>query len=572
MPMSNESGDVWAVFNGEIYNFAALRTELESYGHTFRSHTDSEVIIHAYEQWGTDSFARYDGMFALAIWDRTMRRLVLARDITGEKPLFYYHKANHVLLFASTIGPLLTSPEVARRVDPEALRLYTEFGFVPGGRSIIDGVHKVEPGSFVIVEENREPTRHRYWSLEDVVNRPRPEPAPTLDEATDQLHELLRSAVRSRLVSDVPLGAFLSGGVDSSLVVALMAEVSPETVRTFTIGFRDPAFDESEYAHRVAKHLGVENTMMLLSPAEVLRELDHVTNAFDEPMADFSALPSLAVSRLARRHVTVALTGDGADEAFGGYRYYGATRLFERAASMVPTGVRKQLARAAALIPDPRIKRVIERSTARDAAEFFGASGFYRGATARTGLHHVLPRDANRSSPIDTVASYVRSFSQLRPTEAGMLWDATQTLPGAWLAKVDRTTMAVGLEARAPFLDRRVLEYAFQLPLDHRVRGNQKKIVLRRILSRYLPTELVNRPKQGFTAPMRTWFANELHQELHDRLAPDRVARFGVFDTGGVQRVLREQKDGTVDHTQLLWALFHFDRWHEAYIEAPRRS
>jgi len=572
MPMSNETGDVWAVFNGEIYNFVALRTELETHGHVFRSHTDSEVVVHAYEQWGTDSFARYEGMFALAIWDRNARRLVLARDIAGEKPLYYFHKPNKVLLFASTISPLLSSPEVPRTVDPESLRLYAEFGFVPEARSIIDGVQKVEPGTFVVFEDDRAPHRHTYWSFQDAVLDRRPEREVTIEQATDHLHELLRSAVRSRLVSDVPLGAFLSGGVDSSLVVALMAETSARTVRTFTIGFRDAAFDESEYAHRVARHLGVENTTMVLSPSDVLRELDAITRAFDEPMADYSALPSLAVARLARRHVTVALTGDGADEAFGGYRYYGATRLFETMSSLVPRTIRGQIARAAALVPNPRIRRALARSGSIDAAAYFGLSGFYRGATASSGLHHIFQGGTHRRSPADTVAEFVRSFPHLRPTEAGMLWDATHTLPGAWLAKVDRTTMAVGLEARAPFLDRRVLEYAFQLPLDHRVRGNQKKIVLRRVLSRYLPTELIERPKQGFTAPMRTWFANELHAELHDRLSPARVARFGVFDPEGVQTLLRDQASGRADHTQLLWALFHLDRWFEAYIERPHRN
>ncbi|MBA3454727.1 MAG: asparagine synthase (glutamine-hydrolyzing) [Deltaproteobacteria bacterium] len=570
MPMTNETGDVWAVFNGEIYNFPALRTELEGHGHVFRSHTDSEVVVHAYEQWGTDSFARYDGMFAVAIWDRKRRRLVLARDIAGEKPLYYFHKANKVVLFASTISPLLTSPEVPRVVDPEALRLYAEFGFVPETRSIIEGVQKVAPGTFVVFEDNQAPVRHTYWSFKDSVLPNRPEREVTLDQATDHLHELLRSSVRARLVADVPLGAFLSGGIDSSLVVALMAETSARTVRTFTIGFREAAFDESEYAHRVAKHLGVENTTMVVSAADVLRELDSITHAFDEPMADYSALPSLAVARLARRHVTVALTGDGADEAFGGYRYYGATRLFEKVSSIVPRVVRRQIARAAALVPDPRVRRALARSSSIDAAAYFGRSGFYRGATASSGLLHIFPPDSPRHSPADTVASYVRSFPHLRATEAGMLWDATHTLPGAWLAKVDRTTMAVGLEARAPFLDRRVLEYAFQLPLDHRVRGQQKKIVLKRVLARYLPTELIERPKQGFTAPMRTWFANELRAELYDRLSPARVARFGVFDPAGVQKLLRDQTSGAADHTQLLWALFHLDRWYDAYIESPK--
>jgi asparagine synthase (glutamine-hydrolysing) len=309
MPMSNETGDVWSVFNGEIYNFAVLRSELERAGHVFRSHTDSEVAIHAYEQWGTACFARFDGMFAIAIWDAKARRLVLARDITGEKPLYYAHAPGRFVKFASTIAPLLVGGEIERAIDPESLRSYLELGFVAGDRAIVAGVRKVEPASFVVFDPGRPPAATAYWSLRDAALARTTAPATSLDEATDQLHEVLRESVRSRLVADVPLGAFLSGGVDSSLVVALMAETSPRAVRTFTIGFREAEYDESEYAHRVAKHLGVENTTMVLSAADVLQELDAITRAFDEPMADFSALPSLAVARLARRHVTVALTG-----------------------------------------------------------------------------------------------------------------------------------------------------------------------------------------------------------------------------------------------------------------------
>ncbi len=565
MPMTNETSDIWAVFNGEIYNFAALRAELEGHGHTFTSHTDSEVIIHAYEQWGTACFARFDGMFAVAIWDRKARRMILARDIAGEKPLYYHHRAGAALAFGSTVRAVLAFPDVAREVDGESLRLYLELGYVPAPRAIVKGVRKVEPGSYVVFEAGAEPVSTRYWQFETAALEQRAPRDLTIEQATDQLHERLRTAVRSRLVADVPLGAFLSGGVDSSLVVALMAEAASK-VRTFTIGFREKQFDESEYAHRVAKHLGVENTTMVLSASDVLRELPAITEALDEPMADYSVLPSLAVARLARRHVTVALTGDGADEAFAGYRYYSATRVFERVASVVPRPIRSQLAKRSSLIPQPRIERAIRRASSIDAAAYFGRSGFYRGATANPSLDLVLPPIAGRPRAEDVVADYVRSLPQLRPTEAGLLWDATRTLPDAWLTKVDRTSMAVGLEARAPLLDRRVLELAFGLPLDFRVKGNQRKVVLRRVLARYLPQALIDRPKQGFTAPMRTWFGNELKDELHARLAPPRMARLGVVDPDGVQRILAEQMTGKVDHTQLLWALFHLDSWYERWI------
>ena len=561
MPMANEQGDIWGVFNGEIYNFESLRRELEAAGHTFRSRTDSEVVIHAYERWGLEAFGRFDGMFAVGIWDSRQRRLVLARDIMGEKPLFYYHRPGHVAAFASTVTAMLASGAVERSLDVDAARAYLQFGYVPAPGGIVRNVHKVEPGHHVVIGETGLPVARAYWRLADAAA---PSSASrTLDEATDALQARMRHAVRSRLVADVPLGAFLSGGVDSSLVVALMREAQA-SVRTFTIGFRDPRFDESVHAKRIADHLGVENTCLILEPAQVLRELDVLTTALDEPMADYSMLPTLAVSRLARQHVTVALTGDGADEAFAGYRYYNGTHAFEYLAKL-PAALRQRLARLGSLVPSARVRRAIERSSAEDAAAYFGRSGFYRGGTATSVPRILLPHGAQLAP--DAVAVAVRALGNLRPTEAGMLWDATHTLPDAWLTKVDRASMAFGLETRAPFLQREVVELAFSLPLRFRLRGTQRKIVLRRLLSRYLPTELFERPKQGFTAPLKTWFAHELRDELHDRLAAPRMDRLGVVDARGVRDVLAEQKAGRHDHTQLLWALFLLDRWYERNIQ-----
>jgi asparagine synthase (glutamine-hydrolysing) len=565
MPMSNESGEIWGVFNGEIYNFPELRARLEALGHTFRSDTDSEVTIHAYEQWGTDCFRHFEGMFAIAIWDRAMQRLVLARDITGEKPLSYAWHAGRACVFASSLSALIASGEVAAELDPDAVRAYIQFGFVPAPASILRGVRKVEPGTFIVIDRGQAPRVSRYWDLAEVAARPKP--SRKTEDCADELHALLRAAVRERLVSDVPLGAFLSGGIDSSLVVALMAElVPPSSVRTFTIGFRESAFDESSFAHRVAKHLGVENTMMVLSAGDVLRELPNIARAFDEPMADYSALPTLAVARLARRHVTVALTGDGADVLFGGYRYYSGTRAFERIASITPAFARRWLARGAHLVPNPRASRALRRASATDPAAFFGASGFYRGAvTSEVAARALHPHGGMAAAQL--VSDFVRAQATLSPTEGGMLWDATHTLADAWLAKVDRTTMAASLEARAPFLNRKVIEYAFTLPIDQRVRLDERKVILRRILARYLPADLIDRPKQGFTAPMKAWFANELYDELTARLAPDRLARYGVLDERGIGVLFDEHRADRADHTQLLWALFHLDQWHEAILE-----
>jgi asparagine synthase (glutamine-hydrolysing) len=564
MPMSNEDGTIWSVFNGEIYNFADLKRELLAKGHTFRSGTDSEVVIHAYEEWGTSCFDRFDGMFALAIWDGGHQRLVLARDITGEKPLFYRWVATHSLAFGSTLSSLLALSGASRSLDADAVRAYAQFGYVPTPHSIIAGVHKVPPGSFVEIGRDQAPLVERYWNLESAALASKH--VASFDDAADELHELLTRAVSTRLISDVPLGAFLSGGVDSSLVVALMKRATSH-VRTFTIGFEDPAYDESSYAERVAKHLGVENTKLVLTPADVLRELPEVSKAFDEPMADYSSLPSIAVARLARQHVTVALTGDGADEAFGGYRYYNGTRAFESFSKWVPSTLRSAISKLGPLARSPRAQRAIRRVLASDPASYFGASGFYRGATADSSASRVL-QPAPVKDAAHVVADYVRQFSTLRPTEAGMLWDATHTLPDAWLTKVDRTTMRFGLEARSPLLQRRILEFAFRLPLDYRIKWTAKKRVLRKVLGRHLPQDLIDRPKQGFTAPLKSWFAKELRDDLHARLSPKRLERFQVFDPLAVQELLREQTSGARDHTQMLWALYHLDRWYEDHVES----
>lgn len=561
MPMFNETGSIAAVFNGEIYNFKTLRDELSGTGHVFKSKTDSEVVVHAYEQWGTDCFRRFDGMFAIAVWDRAARRLVLARDIAGEKPLYFAHAHDHVR-FASTPKALLAFRNARNDINAKALRTYLELGYVPAPLCIFAGMAKVEPGAFVVIEPERPPRSARYWTLKTRAGSTKM----TEDDATDHLQSVLRAAVRSRLVADVPLGAFLSGGVDSSLIVAMMAEAGKD-VRSFTIGFQERAWDESEYAHRVAKHLGVENTVSILTPADVLRELPAVSEAFDEPMADSSVLPSLAVARLARRHVTVALTGDGADEAFGGYRYYSAVRLFETISQFVPRAVRQEVARRSGWMRSERLERALQRVAADDAAAYFGRSGFYRGATAGGAARRVI-NDAELDTPVEQrVAAEVRQLHGMRATEAALHWDASHTLPDAWLMKVDRTTMAVSLEARAPFLARSVLETAFALPLDARVRVRERKVVLRRLLARYLPADLIERPKQGFAPPVRSWFEKELASELRARLTFERMACFPVIDPQGVLNVLDEHRSGEADHTQLLWALFVLDRWRDAHVK-----
>ncbi len=565
MPMASPDGKIQAVFNGEVYNFETLREELRSKGHSFSSETDSEVVLRAYEQWGTDCFARFNGMFAVAIWDGRLGRMVLARDPAGQKPLYFGYRPGHWLLVASTLAPLLTYTRGELDIDQEVVRDYVRMGYATPGRAMLARVHSLPPGSFAVIDDEHGPSIHSYFDLCAVAESGSGRKRPPKSEAAllEEFRSLMRDAVRSRLVADVPLGAFLSGGIDSSLIVALMAEQDRAIVNTYTIGFDVPAFDESGHAAEIARHLGVQNTVKILQGRDVLAQLPDVVRYFDEPMADYSVLPTLAVSKLAREHVTVALTGDGADEAFGGYKYYLAQGWLSPYTKTVPRGMRKALAEASRFLPSAGAQRILERSAATDAELFFGLGGFYRGATA----HAVNRLLGERNIGPERVAAYLRKHPLGGTVEAGMLYDAVHTLPGAWLTKVDRASMAVSLEARSPFLDRRVLEFAFSLPLNMRIRGRHKKYILRRLLQDYLPPRLTERPKQGFTAPVALWLRNELRPALQTCLSEETVRRRGLFDPAIVSQLVKEHLTASHDHAQLLWALLVLEWWIEHHVE-----
>ena len=562
MPMSSRDGRVQAVFNGEVYNFRALRAELEALGHAFFSETDSEVVLRAYEHWGTDCFDRFNGMFAIAIWDGRERHMVLARDAAGQKPLYYAYRPGRWLLLGSTLSPLIRYAGSELPIDETVVKDYLRFGYAPNGRAMLKHVHTVPPGCFAVIQRDQEPKVQRYFDLTAYAEQSEPRPGDDR-EHLQAFRETMREAVRSRLVADVPLGAFLSGGVDSSLIVALMAENEPGAVNTYTIGFDGPEFDDSKHAARIAAHLGVQNTVRVLRGSDVLAQLPDLIRYFDEPMADYSVLPTLAVSRLAREHVTVALTGDGADEEFGGYKYYLAQRAMAPYLNAVPQSARGALARAASLVPSPGARRIMERSAATDAALFFGLGGFYRGATTAA-VNRLL---GEKDVAAERVAEFLRAHPLRSSVEAGMLYDATHTLPHAWLHKVDRASMAVSLEARSPFLDRRVLETAFSLPLRMRIRGRHKKHIVRRLLRDYLPAELIERPKQGFTAPVAYWLRNELRGELETCLSEETIRRRGFFDSKRVSALVQEHLRATQDHAQLLWALLVLEWWIQYHLE-----
>jgi asparagine synthase (glutamine-hydrolysing) len=434
---------------------------------------------------------------------------------------------------------------------------------VPSPDSIYRETHKVPPGSFAVFDENSRGRVAPYWSLIEIANQ-EPFSGKTEQEHLAELKTLLTDAVRRRLMGDVPLGAFLSGGIDSSLVVALMKETGTGDVRTFTIGFRSAQFDESKYAVQVAQQLGVENTLFMMEGSELLGLLPELVRYYDEPMADYSSLCTMAVSRLARQHVKVVLTGDGGDEFFGGYEGYLATKFFTKYAAVAPRFARRAIAKLSPLVPHRRLRDLVHRSQLSDAAEFHA---LYSNVGRHVDLSTIVPSERLCELPQEEAARFIRSRPARSAVESAMLYDATHNMIDAILHKADRATMAFALEARCPLLDKQFTEYAVRLPMSLRVHGWQKKYVLRKLLSKYLPWDLIVRSKTGFTPPLRDWFRVELREMLGDLLSPSVVRSRGYFHAEGVSQLVDQHLSGTADHTYLLWSLLMLEMWFRNYID-----
>ncbi|MSR62328.1 MAG: asparagine synthase (glutamine-hydrolyzing) [Planctomycetes bacterium] len=565
-PMSSADGRHTLVFNGEIYNFVELREELEREGVAFRGHSDSEVLLGALNRWGTArTLERVVGMFAFACWDQRERRLVLARDRLGKKPL-YYGSFGTTLLFGSELKALVAHPQFAGELDREALALFFRHNYVPAPFSIWRGVKKLRPGTWLEFSAAESGCEHVYWDALELATRVQPLPMDAL-EAEEALLEHLRTAVRQRLFADVPLGAFLSGGIDSSLIVALMREASPDPVRTFTIGFREQGFDEAQYARKVATHLGTEHTELYLSAQEALEVVPHLSEVWDEPFADSSQIPTLLVSRLARTQVRVALSGDGGDELFGGYARYHLAQRWRRVFAVVPGGVARGLAqaleRAGARVP-LRLSR-LPRRTLR-LAQLFGArsrTSFYRALISHWDQPERLVLGAHEPTTLlehNTLAGRTEFIEEM------MLLDLVTYLPGDILCKVDRASMSQSLEARAPLLDQRLVEFSWRLPLALRVGPAPGKQLLRRLLARYVPLALFERPKQGFSIPISQWLRGPLRGWAEELLDERRLAREGVLDPTLVRAHWREHRDGRADWGYLLWDVLQFQAWKERWL------
>jgi asparagine synthase (glutamine-hydrolysing) len=561
-PIHNEDRTVWIVFNGEIYNYRELRAELQQAGHRFYTSSDTETIVHAYEQWGEHAFGRLRGMFGLAIWDRVRRTLFVARDRAGIKPLYYAERGDR-LFFGSEIKSLLIAGAADRTIDLNALDHYLTFLYTPRDGSIFHGVRKLPPGHFLRWSDGRLHVK-QYWEL------PAPETFDGTDaEAADRLHDVLRDAVRSHLVSDVPLGAFLSGGIDSSLVVGLMAEVSDRPVQTFSIGFDEPQFDELDHARKVAAHFKTDHHEFVVRP-DALAILDRLIQHFDEPFADSSAIPTWYVCEMARRHVTVVLSGDGGDELFGGYdRYLAHPRVaaFDR----LPLPGKLQLAAAAWpwLPHGARGKNFLRHVARDDRGRFLDATAFFQSDEKRAlftpdFLHTVDPLAAERQ--------LARQFDGLDGLPFGsqmMKFDFRTYLPEDVLVKVDRMSMAHSIESRVPLLDNHVIDFAATLPLRTKIHDGVRKVLLKQVASRILPSEIINRRKQGFGVPVGVWFRGSLRDTFSDVLRSQRARERGYFRQPFIDRLLTEHLSGVRDHSMRLWQLVVLELWQQAYVDTP---
>jgi asparagine synthase (glutamine-hydrolysing) len=562
-PLANEDGSLRIVLNGEIYNFRELRAELDARGHRFATNGDAEVVLHLYEDHGPHCVERLNGMFAFALWDDAERRLLLARDRFGKKPL-YYADLGGTLLFGSELKSLLEHPDCPHELDLGSLSRYLALEYVPTPRSIFEGVRKL-PGGHVLQWHDGRVTVERYWDLDfggDTAEL-------SDDEYAAELRSRLRAAVRRRLVSDVPLGAFLSGGVDSSSVVAMMArELAPDTVKTFSIGFAERSFDESEHARRVARHFGTDHHEETFTAAALLDVLPVVADVLDEPFADASVLPTYLLSRFTRESVTVALAGDGADELLAGYPTFAAERVARL--YKVP-----RLLHEHAVVP---LAELLPVSTANFSFDF-KVKRFLRGAAEPADRRH--PAWLGSFTPAEQEALLEQTpedpFAEVRHAYArAPTGDALERLIYAYaktylqddiLVKVDRASMACSLEVRAPFLDVELVELLGRVPARLKLRGLTTKHLLKRAMADLLPQGIAGRAKKGFGIPVAEWLKTDLREPVLDELSPDRLRRQGLFAPEEVGRLLAEHLAGRRDHRKQLWTLFCFQLWHRRFAE-----
>ncbi|MFN8545950.1 MAG: asparagine synthase (glutamine-hydrolyzing) [Candidatus Binatia bacterium] len=558
-PIANEDGTVWTVFNGEIYNFPDLRAELEAKGHRFRTSTDTEVLVHLYEEDGTDFVLRLNGMFGIALWDVSRRRLLLYRDRLGEKPLYFTVESDR-LLFASEIKALLRAPTVAREVDAGALVDYLTFQYTPGPQTIFRGIRRLRPGTLLEVSA-RGVTERTYWEVPVAA-------APARDEAewVEAVADLLRDAVRRRLLSEVPLGAFLSGGVDSSTVVGLMAGLTDRPVQTFSVGFAVPgAYDESAHAARVARHFGAEHRALVVDSVDVERLLTKTVMHLDEPVADYAAIPTYLVSEFARRHVKVVLTGEGADELFAGYDHYRFTDLLGRYARL-PAFARRLGAGIGAAVAPARIAKALAAATLSPVDAYVLLKSVFRPDDLDALLAPEMRAAAREGGDRSGLRAHFARSEGRALLDRYLIADTATWLPEDLLMKVDKMSMAVSLEARVPFLDHRLVELVASAPADLKWRGGPKYL-LKRVAERLVPRDVLERPKHGFTLPLDRWFRTDLRGFATDLLLGERARRRAFFRPEAVERLWSRYLAAGAGGLMPVWTLVNLEVWCRVFLD-----
>lgn len=562
-PMPNEDKTIWIVFNGEIYNYRELRSQLENKGHKFISHTDTETIIHLYEEYGENCVKYLRGMFAFVIWDKRSKTLLLARDRVGKKPLLYYHQDNK-FCFASEFGALLATNLINKEINLEAIDYYLTFGYIPAPLSIYKNVFKLPPAHILLLKDNNL-TLRKYWELDYSSKIKISE-----QEAAEEILKLLKEAVKIRLYSDVPLGAFLSGGIDSSTIVGLMSQLSSNKVKTFSIGFEEKDYSELEYARNIAQRFDTDHHEFIVKP-KALEILPLLVQRYGEPYADSSCIPTYYVSQQTRQYVTVALNGDGGDESFAGYERYQAMLIANRIPNMI-----KVIASAfAAALPDSinsknrlrRIKRFINGANLSIPERYVKWAGIFNENLKSDIYTGTFIKSLSSENPIKFIETFLNNPGNLKLLDALLQTDINTYLPGDLLVKVDITSMANSLEARSPFLDHKLMEFAAKLPVEYKIKKYTKKYILKKTIKDLIPKKNIHRRKMGFGVPVGEWLRDGLKGFLCETLLSGRSLQRGYFKPEAIKEIVHLHIEKKKDYTFGLWALLMLELWHQRFID-----
>ena len=569
-PMRSEN--LVITFNGEIYNYREVQEELKSLGHSFNSNSDTEVVLRSWEQWGEDAVHKWRGMFALAMFDYRTEELICIRDRAGVKPFYYYYEKG-LFIFGSELKSLMAHPAYEKEVDTGAAASFLQYGYVSAPHTIFKNTHKLRPGFMLRISlKNRSTTSKQYWNIYDYYNRPKL--TISLQEAVDETEKLMRESFNYRMVADVPVGIFLSGGYDSTCVSAILQNSSRESLHTFTIGMEDNKFNEAHHARKIARFLGTRHTDHYCSPNEALRIIPDLPEYYDEPYADSSAIPTILVSRLSREQVTVALSADGADEVFAGYKKYDYLSKYKSKLDALPSASKKLLATITRAMPSKNIpflrknrlfhsqysklKILLEQESSRDLPKAFLQ------AISDHEVHPLLRKEVQLPATMHDSNELQAAYYDDLSYHLGI--DFQTYLPDDNLQKVDRATMSVALEGREPFLDHKLVEWAAQLPSAYKNHEGTKKFIIKKIVHKYVPTELMDRPKQGFEVPISSWFKHELKDLLEDSLNENELNKFGLLNPSAVKEMMQNFQKGQENYSMNLWYLLMFQLWSKRWL------